>query len=65
LSFFSPLLWEYWRGTVSAHICWIIPCFCYRRISAKKKEKIAPLIEQQYEAIAQKLKTIKNMIGEM
>lgn len=36
---------------VPAFIGWIIPYFCYRRISAKKVEKVTPLIEQQYDAI--------------
>ena len=36
---------------VPAFIGWIIPYFCYRRISVKKTEQVTPLIEQQYDAI--------------
>lgn len=36
---------------VPALIGWIIPYFCYRRISAKKTEQVTPLIEQKYDAI--------------
>jgi len=36
---------------VPAFIGWIIPYFCYRRMSAKKAEQVTPLIEQQYDAI--------------
>lgn len=36
---------------VPAFIGWIIPYFCYRRIIAKKTERVTPLIEQQYDAI--------------
>lgn len=36
---------------IPALIGWIVPYFCYRRMSAKKAEKAAPLIDQQYDAI--------------
>jgi len=36
---------------IPAFIGWIIPYFCYQRISAKKTETVIPLIEQQYDAI--------------
>lgn len=36
---------------VPALIGWIVPYFCYKRMSAKKTEQVTPLIEQQYDAI--------------
>lgn len=36
---------------IPAFIGWIAPYFCYRRMGEKKAEKVAPLIEQQYDAI--------------
>lgn len=36
---------------IPAFIGWIIPYFCYRRISQKRSEKVAPLIDEQYDAV--------------
>lgn len=36
---------------VPAFIGWIIPYFCYVRIRNKKTDKVAPMIDQQYDAI--------------
>ena len=49
---------------VPAFVGWIIPYFCYRRISAKKTEKIVPLIEQQYDAIYETCKKASALLYE-
>lgn len=36
---------------IPGFICWIIPCFVYRRIVNRQTEKLEPVIEAKYEEI--------------
>lgn len=51
LSFLADMILLCIILAVPAFIGWIIPYFCYKRITAKKTEQVTPLIEQQYDTI--------------